>query len=104
MTVWSSFWRSQEALATIVTLYLLIGLGWAILIPPFEKPDEINHLAFIQLVASSGEWPSLRHPQTALVGWGRAAATGVYLAGQRRIGQREPWVYLPRIWARGWIA
>ncbi len=80
MTFLLSFWRSR-ALATIISLYLLIGAGWAILIPPFEKPDEIGHVAFIQLVALSGEWPDLRHPQTPLVGWEAHQPPLYYLVG-----------------------
>ena len=32
-------------------------------------------------MASSGEWPSLRHPQTALVGWEAQQPPLYYLAG-----------------------
>ncbi len=80
MTFLPYFWR-QRALAILISLYLLIGLGWALAIPPFEKPDEINHVAFIQLVALSGEWPDLLHPQSILVGWEAQQPPLYYLVG-----------------------
>ena len=80
MTFLLTFWRSR-ALTIIISLYLLIGLGWALAIPPFEKPDEINHVAFIQLVALSGGWPDLRHPQSILVGWEAQQPPLYYLVG-----------------------
>lgn len=73
--------RRIKAPATIIGIYLILGLGWMILIPPFEKPDEINHLAFIQLVALQGEWPNLLHPQTPLVVWEAQQPPLYYVGG-----------------------
>ncbi len=44
-------------LAILYTLFVGIGILWAILIPPFEKPDEIHHVVYIQFVAQEGRLP-----------------------------------------------
>jgi hypothetical protein len=73
--------RRSKTVAAIIGIYLILGLGWVVLIPPFEKPDEIHHLAFIQLVAQQGEWPNLLHPQTPLVVWEAQQPPLYYVGG-----------------------
>jgi hypothetical protein len=41
----------------IIGAFLCLGVIWSVLIPPFEKPDEIHHLAYIRFVASTGRVP-----------------------------------------------
>lgn len=38
----------------VLLLYLGLGLLWCALIPPFEKPDEIHHFAYVQFMST--EW------------------------------------------------
>ena len=42
---------------TVVVLYLCLGTLWAALVPPFEKPDEIAHFAYVQFMASQWRIP-----------------------------------------------
>lgn len=41
----------------VALIALLNGLGWALLTPPFQVPDEPAHFAYVQRVAESGQRP-----------------------------------------------
>jgi hypothetical protein len=50
----SRFLPGRAGLVAVVVLYLGLGTLWAALVPPFEKPDEIAHFAYVQFMAK--EW------------------------------------------------
>ena len=43
--------------ATILLLFLAIGLWYSLAVPPFETPDEIHHYAFVRYVAQGNGLP-----------------------------------------------
>ncbi|HWT25719.1 MAG TPA: DUF2142 domain-containing protein, partial [Solirubrobacteraceae bacterium] len=45
------------ALRRLVVAVLLAGASWALLLPPFEAPDEDAHFAYVQTVAELGRLP-----------------------------------------------
>jgi hypothetical protein len=46
---------------------LLAGLGFCLLLPPFEGFDETAHYGYIQQIAQTGTWPRLNDPMPAEV-------------------------------------
>ncbi len=51
----------------ILIAFIVMGYFWITLIPPFEKPDEISHYAYIQYVAEKGFLFDLREVQYPLI-------------------------------------
>lgn len=47
----------RQFLWVVLVLYLLLACLWAVLIPPYETPDEIHHFAFVRFVAETGRLP-----------------------------------------------
>jgi len=41
----------------VLVLYIIVGLFWLVLVPPFEKPDEIHHFAYIQFIERQNRLP-----------------------------------------------
>ena len=48
---------TPTALRLLIVLYLCLGTLWAVAVPPFEKPDEIAHFSYLQLVATQFRIP-----------------------------------------------
>lgn len=44
----------------LVGASLAVGMGWAFLTPPFQVPDEISHVAYVQYLSESGRLPRER--------------------------------------------
>ncbi|MCX6044145.1 MAG: DUF2142 domain-containing protein [Chloroflexi bacterium] len=42
---------------TIILLFLLLGIGYSLVVPPFETPDEIYHYAFARHLAQGNALP-----------------------------------------------
>lgn len=45
------------ALGALVAAAALLGTAWALLVPPFQAPDEDAHFAYVQTLAELGELP-----------------------------------------------
>ncbi len=54
--------------SAIVAYFLLFATAFALLVPPFEAPDEPAHLAYVSFVATRAELPNQYDPQRALPG------------------------------------
>lgn len=48
---------SLTAGRALVAAALLIGTAWALLIPPFQVPDETSHVAYVEYLRTSGDLP-----------------------------------------------
>lgn len=55
-------WQAGEA-GTCVTLFLVLGAAWAVVIPAAEPPDEAFHLIYAAHVAREGRLPVMRPPE-----------------------------------------
>ncbi len=44
-------------LAALLAVAAILALGWAIALPPFQGPDEITHVNYVQQLAETGETP-----------------------------------------------
>lgn len=64
---WLSRGRELAAVAATLLLFLLLGVWYSLVVPPFEAPDEIHHYAFarhlsmgnglpVQTTESTGPW------------------------------------------------
>lgn len=94
------------SLAILLGIVVIVGLCWALLVPPWQSPDEISHYAYAESLAAGGTLPGhpLRPeissdqsladgsvgasrvtfwPQTDPPNWSRAAYAA-YLARERR--------------------
>lgn len=48
---------TSQAGRAIVAAALALGVAWALLIPPFQVPDETSHVAYVEYLRTSGELP-----------------------------------------------
>jgi hypothetical protein len=44
-------------LAVLLGIFLALGALWAALVPPFEKPDEVHHFAYVQFLPRARRLP-----------------------------------------------
>jgi hypothetical protein len=49
--------RPPGALAALLGATLILGVTWALVVPPFQAPDENWHAAYLQTLAEQGELP-----------------------------------------------
>ncbi|HEX6651507.1 MAG TPA: DUF2142 domain-containing protein [Thermoleophilaceae bacterium] len=49
--------RPPAALAFLLVAVLIAGCTWALVVPPFQAPDENAHVAYAQSIAERGELP-----------------------------------------------
>jgi 4-amino-4-deoxy-L-arabinose transferase-like glycosyltransferase len=51
-------WRAVPApLAALLAVVLLVGAAWALLVPPFQAPDEQSHAGYVQSLAEGPRLP-----------------------------------------------
>lgn len=50
--------RAPVELRALLAVALIIGVGWAVVLPPFQGPDEITHTNYVQQLAETGEGPA----------------------------------------------
>jgi 4-amino-4-deoxy-L-arabinose transferase-like glycosyltransferase len=50
-------WLQRALLAGALSLFVVLGFGYSMVVPPFEKPDEVYHYAFAQLLAGGNPLP-----------------------------------------------
>jgi 4-amino-4-deoxy-L-arabinose transferase-like glycosyltransferase len=67
-------------LAALIGVVLLIGVSWALLLPPFQAPDEAAHFAYVQSLAERGALPGDAH--RSVVSTDQVLADGAVGAGQ----------------------
>jgi 4-amino-4-deoxy-L-arabinose transferase-like glycosyltransferase len=48
-------------LATLLVIVVAVGLAWALLVPPWQSPDELNHFAYAQSLAERFALPGDPH-------------------------------------------
>lgn len=79
--------RRLFRLIILVGLYLLLGLGYSLVVPLGESPDEVDHVRYVQFLAHTGRFPIMQpiaadndtmeanqpplYYLLGLVGWGR---------------------------------
>jgi hypothetical protein len=70
---------------------------WALITPPFQAPDEVDHFAYSQALAERGHRPS-RDPGPPLQRWSSAEALALeavaYATDHRAADARPPWLAL----------
>ena len=52
--------RRLGPLFALVTLYLLLGLGYSLVVPLGESPDEVDHVRYVQFLTSKGRLPVMQ--------------------------------------------
>jgi hypothetical protein len=91
--------RDVCLLAPIVVLYLALATAFAIVVPPFEIPDETGHLFYINAVARTGQLPNQNDERRYVEGEGHQfplyylpAAVAVRAALADDSVDLQPWV------------
>jgi hypothetical protein len=51
--------RARLGLLALILLYLFLGAGYALLMPPWEAPDEAAHYQYARTIARTGRLPKL---------------------------------------------
>jgi Predicted membrane protein (DUF2142) len=81
-----------------IWLYAIAAINlacWALITPPFNAPDEVDHFAYTQSLVERGQAPS-RSPQSPLARWSgseRLALQGVGFFTDHQVGDsRLPWL------------
>jgi 4-amino-4-deoxy-L-arabinose transferase-like glycosyltransferase len=56
-----------KSLATLMVVVCIVGLSWALLVPPWQSPDETTHFAYVQSLAENFALPGVkgRPPETS---------------------------------------
>ncbi|RIK47018.1 MAG: hypothetical protein DCC58_01325 [Chloroflexi bacterium] len=62
--------RERRLLAIVVACYLALASGYAIVVPPFEAPDEPAHLLYTNFVAQHAQLPNQDAPARRVAGEG----------------------------------
>jgi hypothetical protein len=88
---------SVSARRTAAWLFAIAALNfacWALITPPFQAPDEVDHFAYTQSLVQRGEAPS-RSPASSLPRWSSAEALALEGEGffsDHQVGDtRAPW-------------
>jgi hypothetical protein len=88
---------STSARRTAAWLFAIAALNftcWALITPPFQAPDEVDHFAYTQSLVQRGEAPS-RSPASSLARWSSAetlALEGESFFSDHQVGDtRGPW-------------
>ncbi|MCS6801267.1 MAG: glycosyltransferase family 39 protein [Chloroflexota bacterium] len=58
--------RTRWLLGTIVGLFLVLALGYSVVIPPFEATDEVSHFEYAQFLKAHGRLPRQSHDRSQL--------------------------------------
>ncbi|HEY2282793.1 MAG TPA: hypothetical protein VGH60_04500 [Solirubrobacteraceae bacterium] len=89
--------RSTSARRTAVWLFAIATLNfacWALITPPFQAPDEVDHFAYTQSLVERGQAPS-RSPAAPLARWSSAqtlALEGESFFSDHQVGDTSaPW-------------
>jgi hypothetical protein len=86
--------RPRGLAAWVFTIAALNFACWAVLTPPFQAPDEVDHFAYTQSLVERGEAPS-RNPGAQAHRWASAEALVLddmgFLTDHQVGGSRLPW-------------
>lgn len=89
--------RGPSARRTAAWLFAIAALNfacWALITPPFQAPDEVDHFAYTQSLVERGEGPS-RNPGSPLPRWSSAetlALEDMAFFSDHQVGDtRPPW-------------
>lgn len=89
--------RGPAARRTAAWLFAIAALNfacWALITPPFQAPDEVDHFAYTQSLVERGQAPS-RDPAAPLARWSSAetlALEGMSFNSDHQVGDsRPPW-------------
>ncbi len=52
--------RPPTSLAALLAIVVVIGLAWALLVAPWQSPDETTHFAYVQSIAESFTLPGVK--------------------------------------------
>lgn len=52
--------RPPKSLAAVLAVVAAVGLVWALLVPPWQSPDEVAHFAYAQSLAENFELPGVK--------------------------------------------
>lgn len=52
--------RPPASLVALLAIVVAVGLAWALLVPPWQTPDEVAHFAYVQSMAESLTLPGLK--------------------------------------------
>lgn len=55
--IWDTNKKRCLPVAAILICYIILSVTWAIVNPPFESPDEVNHFSYIQYISQRGSLP-----------------------------------------------
>jgi 4-amino-4-deoxy-L-arabinose transferase-like glycosyltransferase len=87
--------RVPVPLRWLVAAALLAGLSWALLVPPWQAPDEDAHFAYVQTVAELGRLPADDGRRSREAGKSteqhRAELASRYIDSSQRIEMRPAW-------------
>jgi 4-amino-4-deoxy-L-arabinose transferase-like glycosyltransferase len=51
------------SLSALFVIVVLVGLAWALVVPPWQSPDEVAHFAYVQSLAEDFDLPGIKgHP------------------------------------------
>jgi hypothetical protein len=99
---------SQRRMA--VSLFVIAAVNfacWALITPPFQAPDEVDHFAYTQSLVERGEAPS-RNPGSPLPRWSSAEALAMEdtdLLTDHQVGDtRAPWTAAQQSYYRAQVA
>ena len=84
--------RVPPALAALVVVVAILGVGWALLVPPWQSPDENNHFAYAQSLAERGALPQA----SGRPGWSSDQGVADYWSN----ASPTAWTVLPNAWRR----
>jgi hypothetical protein len=80
--------RARRGAALVVLLFLLMGFGYSLVVPPFETPDELFHFGFAWHIAQGNGLPVQSEVETGP--WAQE-------------GSQAPLYYLLTGWMTSWI-
>jgi hypothetical protein len=93
-----------------VSLFAIAAVNfacWALITPPFQAPDEVDHFAYTQSLVERGEAPS-RNGGSPLARWSSAevfALEGISFTTDHQVGDsRVPWSASQQAYYRGQVA
>jgi hypothetical protein len=46
-----------KSLAALLAIVAIVGVAWALVVPPWQSPDEVQHFVYVQSLAESFELP-----------------------------------------------
>jgi len=93
--------------ASLFAIAALNFACWALITPPFQAPDEVDHFAYTQSLVERGEAPS-RNPGSPLPRWSDAETLAMedtsFLTDHQVGDTRAPWTSSQQAYYRGQVA